>query len=61
MSNTNSFEATFGGDGWSPRTLSLQQELGTMGVTRFVPVNYKNDWANIRRIDQSIDRARADR
>ena len=29
MSNTNSFEATFGGDGRSPRTQSLQQELGT--------------------------------
>ena len=28
MSTTNSCEATFGGDGWSPRTLSLQQELG---------------------------------
>ena len=29
MSMTNSFEATYGGDGWSPRTRSLQQELGT--------------------------------
>jgi N-dimethylarginine dimethylaminohydrolase len=30
MSNTNSFEATYGGDGWSPRTMSLQEELGTL-------------------------------
>jgi phosphonate transport system substrate-binding protein len=25
---------------------------------KFVPVDYKNDWANIRRIDQSIAKAR---
>ncbi len=37
---------------------SLEEKLGPMGVARFVPVNYKDDWANIRRIDQSIDNAR---
>jgi phosphonate transport system substrate-binding protein len=37
---------------------SLEEEFIPMGATRFVPVNYKDDWANIRRIDQSIDKAR---
>ena len=36
----------------------LEATLGPMGATRFVAVNYKDDWANIRRIDQSIERVR---
>ncbi len=34
---------------------------GASGATGFVPVNYKDDWANIRRIDDTIDRARESR
>jgi arginine deiminase len=30
MSNMNSFEATYGGEGWSPRTQTLHEELGTL-------------------------------
>lgn len=30
MSKMNPFQATYGGDGWSPRTRSLRQELGTL-------------------------------
>ncbi len=36
----------------------LEKEFGPE-ATKFVPVNYKNDWANIRRIDQTISQARA--
>jgi phosphonate transport system substrate-binding protein len=36
----------------------LDKEFGPE-VTKFVPVNYKDDWANIRRIDQAISQARA--
>jgi phosphonate transport system substrate-binding protein len=36
----------------------LEREFEPTGATRFVPVNYKDDWANIRRIEQSLDRAR---
>jgi phosphonate transport system substrate-binding protein len=38
----------------------LQKEFGPEAV-KFVPVNYKNDWANIRRIDQAIAQVRARR
>ena len=33
---------------------SLQTNLSAPGQTRFVPVDYKNDWALIRKIDDSI-------
>lgn len=36
----------------------LEKEFGPE-VTKFVPVKYKDDWANIRRIDQVIAQARA--
>jgi phosphonate transport system substrate-binding protein len=36
----------------------LEKEFGPE-VTKFVPVNYKDHWANIRRIDQAISQARA--
>ncbi|QDU88747.1 Phosphate-import protein PhnD precursor [Pirellulimonas nuda] len=32
----------------------VQRELGPTGAARFVEVNYKNDWANIRRIDEAV-------
>jgi len=30
MSKMNPFQATYGGDGWSPRTMSLHEELGSV-------------------------------
>ena len=38
----------------------LEGEFGE-DVTRFVPVNYKDDWANARRIDQLVAQARRSR
>lgn len=35
----------------------LDGEFGA-DITKFVPVNYKNDWANTRRIDQVVANAR---
>ncbi len=32
----------------------VDRELGPTGAAKFVPVNYKNDWANIRRIDDAV-------
>jgi phosphonate transport system substrate-binding protein len=32
----------------------LEKEFGPEGNEKFVPVNYKDDWANTRRIDQVI-------
>lgn len=32
----------------------LQAELGPTGASKFAPVNYKDDWANIRRIDTMV-------
>lgn len=37
----------------------LQDAFGA-SAKKFVPVNYKDDWANIRRIDQSVAAARGD-
>lgn len=36
----------------------MLETYGTQNADRFVPVNYKDDWANIRRIDTAIDEAR---
>lgn len=36
----------------------LEKRFGPEGKERFVPVNYKDDWANTRRIDQVIAEAR---
>ena len=36
----------------------LEKEFGPEGKEKFVPVNYKDDWANTRRIDQVIAEAR---
>ena len=38
---------------------ALESQLGSMGAKRFVSVSYKDDWANIRRVDQSAETARA--
>jgi phosphonate transport system substrate-binding protein len=38
----------------------LEGEFGA-DVTKFVPVNYKDDWANARHIDQLVARSRKDR
>ena len=46
MSNTNSFEATFGGEGWSPRTQSLQQELGT----HWRACGINSEWAPLKTV-----------
>jgi phosphonate transport system substrate-binding protein len=36
----------------------LEQDFGTTTQTKFVPVNYKDDWAVIRRIDEECSRLR---
>lgn len=33
---------------------SVANKYGPSGASKFVPVNYKNDWANIRRIDTAL-------
>ncbi|QDV72889.1 phosphate/phosphite/phosphonate ABC transporter substrate-binding protein [Botrimarina mediterranea] len=33
---------------------SVAGKYGPSGASRFVPVNYKNDWANIRRINSAV-------
>ena len=38
----------------------LDGEFGA-DITKFVPVNYKDDWANTRRIDQVVAQARSQR
>jgi N-dimethylarginine dimethylaminohydrolase len=46
MSNMNSFEATFGGDGWSPRTRTLHQELGSLWST----CGIDSEWAPLKKV-----------
>lgn len=41
---------------WTGTELAAAYE--SSGATEFVPVNYKNDWANIRRIDDTMEQAR---
>jgi len=36
----------------------IEGEFGAGGPTTFVPVNFKDDWANIRRVDKAIRKAR---
>lgn len=33
---------------------SVASKYGPSGASKFVPVNYKNDWANIRRINSAV-------
>jgi hypothetical protein len=46
--------------GFSLTGTDLEGEFGA-NATRLVAVDYKNDWANARRIDQLAMRARGDR
>ena len=41
---------------WSDSSVADKYEAS--GAEKFVPVNYKDDWANIRRIDTAIEQAR---
>ena len=40
---------------------SLDQEFKRSGVTQFVPISYKDDWALMRRIDNELGRTRRPR
>ena len=35
----------------------VEKLFGSTGQTKFIPVNYKNDWALVRRIDDAIGSA----
>lgn len=37
---------------------SVAAKYGSSGAERFVPVSFKNDWANIRRIDEAVEAAK---
>ena len=39
---------------------SVEAKYGASGAEAFVPVSYKDDWANIRRIDEAIAAAKGD-
>jgi len=36
----------------------LAEEMAAGGVKKFLPISYKDDWANIRRVDQAASNAR---
>ncbi len=38
---------------------SVSKKYASSGVSKFVSVNYKDDWANIRRIDDAVRKAKA--
>lgn len=38
---------------------SVEAKYGSAGLEAFAPVNYKDDWANIRRIDAAVASAKA--
>ena len=44
--------------GFDWKGTGLEKEFGPEGKNKFVPISYKNDWANTRRIDQVIAEAR---
>ena len=46
MPNMNPFEATYGGDGWSPRTKSLHEELGTL----WGACGIDSEWAPLKKV-----------
>ncbi len=46
MSTMNSFEATYGGEGWLPRTRSLHQELGTL----WGACGINSEWAPLKKV-----------
>ena len=37
----------------------LETEWGPSGATKFVPISYKDDWSNVRRIDAAVAETRA--
>ncbi|MGL4514027.1 MAG: phosphate/phosphite/phosphonate ABC transporter substrate-binding protein [Lacipirellulaceae bacterium] len=37
---------------------SIEKKYGSSGAAKFVPVTYKDDWANIRRIDEAVAKAK---
>jgi len=37
---------------------SVAEKYSDAGATQFVAVDYKDDWANIRRIDETVERVR---
>ncbi len=38
---------------------SVAEKYGAGGAEKFVPVSYKDDWANIRRIDDAVNEAKS--
>ena len=46
MSKINPFEAAYGGDGWSPRTQTLQEELGTLWSS----CGINSEWAALKAV-----------
>ncbi len=46
MSNMNPFEATFGGDGWSPRIQTLHEELGIL----WGACGINSEWALLKKV-----------
>jgi len=36
----------------------LEKEFGPAGATQFVPISYKDDWGNVRRVDTALAKAR---
>jgi len=47
--------------GFDLKGTALESDFGADSQTKFVPVNYKNDWALIRRIDEESARLRGAR
>lgn len=37
----------------------VEEKYGSAGLARFVAVNFKDDWANVRRIDEAVSKAKA--
>lgn len=37
----------------------VEAKYASSGVSKFVPVSYKDDWANVRRINQAVRKAKA--
>jgi phosphonate transport system substrate-binding protein len=33
----------------------LIKEFATLGVSRFMPMNYKEDWAAVRKVDAALN------
>ncbi|CAB1061784.1 NG,NG-dimethylarginine dimethylaminohydrolase 1 (EC [Olavius sp. associated proteobacterium Delta 1] len=46
MSKMNAFEATYGGEGWSPRTRNMNQEIGTL----WGACGIDSEWAPLKKV-----------